>query len=141
MLRSRPVLTATSALLRFQPVAKALGCGESKTPTSGMPMPASVASALTVSTSQRSSVLRGCSTTCVPVDRLAIHLEMSREMKEPAKPNTAQKISSAVRSRSTPLLARMPSTPSRLSVTLASAMMARLVARNSRMRIGTVLRK
>ena len=40
MLCSRPVLTATSAAFLLAPVAKALGSGESKMPTSGMPMPA-----------------------------------------------------------------------------------------------------
>ena len=36
----QPVLTATSAEFLLAPVAKALGSGESKMPTSGMPMPA-----------------------------------------------------------------------------------------------------
>ena len=40
MPRSRPVLTATSEASRRMPVAKAFICGESNTPTSGMPMPA-----------------------------------------------------------------------------------------------------
>ena len=42
--RSRPVLTATRALLRFQPVANALAASEGKMPTSGMPIPAELAS-------------------------------------------------------------------------------------------------
>ena len=40
MLCSKPELTATRALLREAPVAKALTWGESKMATSGMPMPA-----------------------------------------------------------------------------------------------------
>jgi hypothetical protein len=37
--------------------------------------------------------------TRTPIIRLAIHFDMAREISEPAKPMTAEKISSAVRSR------------------------------------------
>ena len=97
MLRSRPVLTATSAEFLFAPVAKAFGSGESKMPTSGMPMPAACACWRTVFTSQRSVSLAGCVMTCTPMARLAIHLEMSSEMNAPPKPKTAEKISRPVR--------------------------------------------
>ena len=71
---SSPVLTATSALLRRAPVAKAFISGASKMPTSGMPMPAACAWRRTVSTSQLSAALRGCSMTRTPIMRLADEL-------------------------------------------------------------------
>ena len=98
MLRSSPVLTATSAAFLLAPVAKAFGSGDSKMPTSGMPMPAVCACGCTVSTSQRSVSLAGSVMTCTPMERLAIHLEMSSEMNAPPKPNTAEKISRPVSS-------------------------------------------
>jgi len=92
---SRPVLTATKALLRDIPVANALGSGLSKIPTSGMPIPESRAMRATVSTSQRSKALPGCSITRTPMKRLAIHLDIAKEMKEPPIPMMAAKTSSA----------------------------------------------
>ena len=89
MPRSSPVLTATSAASRRAPVAKALGCGESKTPTSGMPMPACSASPRTVLTSHCSSAVVGCSITRTPMARLAIHLDRASEISEPPNPNSA----------------------------------------------------
>ena len=93
MLRSRPVLTATSALLRLAPVAKALGSGESNTPTSGMPMPAFCAWLRTVATSHCSASLAGCAMTCTRIAILAIHLEISSEMNAPPKPKIAENTS------------------------------------------------
>ncbi len=61
-----------------------------------MPMPALSASCLTVFTSQYSVVPSEPSTTCAPVDHLAAVLDMSSEMKEPAKPTTAENTSSPV---------------------------------------------
>jgi len=93
MVRKSPVLTATSALFLFMPVAKALGDGDSKTATSGMPMPAWAACFCTVFTSQISASERGCMITCAPVLHLAIHLDMASDMNDPPKPKTAAKIS------------------------------------------------
>ncbi len=108
---SRPALTATSALFLLAPVAKAFGSGELKTPTSGMPIPASRDCRRTVSTSHCSDWLAGCSMICTPMARLAVHLDMASEIKEPPKPMMADKSSSAFRSRSTPFSCRMPSNP------------------------------
>ncbi len=93
---SRPAETATSASLRFQPVAKALDCCAGKMPTSGILMPASRASSPTVSSSQRSVSFCGCSMITVPVEDLAIVLDRNSEITEPAMPMMKQKISSAV---------------------------------------------
>ena len=89
MLCRRPELTATSAASRRAPVAKAFGSGESNTPTSGMPMPACVASWRTVPTSHSSFAFAGLSMTRTPMARLAIHLEMPSEISAPPNPNTA----------------------------------------------------
>ena len=62
--------------------------------TSGMEIPAAFACFPTVSTSHISAWLRGSRITWAPVARLAIHLEIAREMKEPPIPYTAEKISS-----------------------------------------------
>ena len=59
-----------------------------------MPMPALVARRRTVSTSQASASLVGCSMTCAPVDHLAACLDISSEMIEPVKPTTAENASS-----------------------------------------------
>ncbi len=93
MALSRPVDTATSALLRRMPVAKAFTSGASYTATSGMPMPAAWAWRATVSTSQRSVGVAGCVMTCAPTMRLALHLEMASEMNEPPMPKMAAKTS------------------------------------------------
>ena len=47
----------------------------------------------TVDTSQISVEVRGCSMTCTPIARLAIHFEIASEMNAPPKPNTAANIS------------------------------------------------
>ena len=92
---SRPELTATSDLFFEAPVAKALGCGDGKIATSGIPIPAALACRATVSTSQRSSALRGFSITSAPVERFASHFDMASEMNEPPNPNSAHHTSSA----------------------------------------------
>ena len=131
----RPELTATRASLRFQPVAKAFELAELKIPTSGMPMPAFWASSDTVSSSHFSSALRAWVIICVPVLRLAIHLDRKSEIKEPAIPNTAQNTSSACRFRSTPLACIIELKPSKFRVTLATSKIAMLVIKNRAMRI------
>ena len=60
-----------------------------------MPIPAALACFPTVSNSHISAGPRGSWITWAPVERLAIHLEMAREMKEPPIPYTAEKISRA----------------------------------------------
>ena len=72
---------------------------------------------------------------CMPVPRLAIHLERNREIREPPKPNKAQKISSPCKFRSTPLAASMPSKPSRLKIMLTSTSTAILVPKNNKIRM------
>jgi len=133
MLRSRPVLTATSALLRFHPVAKALGSGESKMPTSGMPMPAASACRRTVSTSQCSWASAGCSMICTPMPCLAIVFERNSEISEPLKPITAEKTNRVPMSM-LPLVITTRSRPSSRKVMLMTTSTARLVATKSRMR-------
>ena len=96
---SKPVDTAMSELFLLMPVAKALTSGDSKTPTSGILMPASVAYLRTVSTNQNSVEFEGASITRTPIDRFTDHFEMASEMNEPPKPITAAKISNDVRSR------------------------------------------
>ena len=123
-----PALTATSEAFLFQPVAKALDCSAGKMPTSGMPILALVASSRTVSTSQRSSGVRGLSITCTRVLIFAIHLERNKDTSAPLKPNTAQKASSEL--KSSPSEVRKRPTPNKLSVTPATASTARLVSRN-----------
>jgi hypothetical protein len=71
--------------------------------------------------------LLGCSITCTAIERLAIHFETSSDIKEPAKPISAEKISKDVRFRSTPLCANKPCIPNKLKVTLNKAKMAMLV--------------
>ncbi|MEJ2442934.1 MAG: protease HtpX, partial [Exilibacterium sp.] len=95
-----------SALMRFQPVAKALACCAGKMPTSGMSIPACWESSRTVWTSHCSSAEWGCSISWVPVPILARVLERSREIKDPKNPNTAQNTSKLPISRSIPLAAR-----------------------------------
>ncbi|KAG1545690.1 hypothetical protein G6F50_013724 [Rhizopus delemar] len=58
-----------------------------------MPMPAALAWRSTVASSQRSVWLRGSVITTAPVERLAIHLDSSSEMKEPPKPKMPAMIS------------------------------------------------
>jgi hypothetical protein len=89
-------------LLRLAPVAKALGSGDGNTATSGMPIPAFCACRATVSSSQRSVLLRGWPMTCALVDHFAMVFESSNETKEPPNPMSAQNTSSACRFRSTP---------------------------------------
>ena len=127
MLCSKPVDTATSALLRLAPVAKALISGASYTATSGMPIPAAFAWRATVSSSQRSVGLRGWVMTTAPVLRLAMNLDSSSEMIEPPKPKIA-----AITSR--PLICE-EFTPSRDMTTLAKASTAMLVSRNNPIRV------
>ena len=129
---SRPVLTATSALLRLAPVAKALGCGDSKMPTSGMPMPARCAWARIVSTSHCSVLLAGCSMTRTPMERLAIHLDRNSEMSAPPNPNRAAKTSRPP--RSLPREVMYWSMPRRRATTESTRTTARLVARNRKIR-------
>ena len=97
MFCSSPVLTATRAALRFQPVAKAFGSGCWKMPTSGMVRPTVRAWRSTTPSSQRpvASVVCG-SMTCTPMARLAMVLDINSEMNEPPKPNRAAKTSSPV---------------------------------------------
>ena len=101
-----PWETATRAAFLFQPVAKALDCWAGNTPTSGMPMPAFSDSSRTVSSSHFSPLLEGCLMICARVDHLAMGLDISSEINEPAKPNTALKISRLPRSSPVPLCAR-----------------------------------
>ena len=133
--RSKPVLTATSALLRFHPVANALDASDGKIPTSGIPIPASLASDCTVSSNHCSSRDLADVMICTPVLLLAIHLDSSSEIKEPLKPNRAQKIRRLLRFKSTPLLAKIPSKPSRLKMRLTNTRTAMFVAKNSRILI------
>ena len=129
---SNPVLTATRALLRFHPVAKALAESDGKTPTSGMPIPASFAKDATVVSNHSSSLFWGDSMIRVPVPRLAMNFESSSDIREPLMPNRPQKTSKLLRFRSTPLLVRIPSRPRRLKMILTNTSTARFVARNRR---------
>src|SRR5438105_3361282 len=129
---SSPVLTATSAASRLAPVANAFGCGESKIPTSGMPMPAARAWLATTPTSHCSVALPGWSMTRTPMDVLAIHFDRASEMNEPAKPKKAAKTSSPP--RLLPWACSQRSSPIRWATTDSTRTMARLVARNSTMR-------
>ena len=131
MFCSRPRLTATRASFLFQPVAKALGEGLGKMPTSGISIPACRDRRATVSSSQRSVELAGRSMICTPMLDLAIHLEANREMKEPVKPMTADMMSRALRFSPPPLWASISSTPSRRMVMLSTASIATLVPRNN----------
>src|SRR5690606_21780084 len=92
-----------------------------------MPMPAASAWRRTVSTSQRSTSLRGCSITLAPLKRLAVHLDSASEISEPPKPNSAANTS------------RPPNvdgfTPRTDMTMLTSASTARLVSRNRVMRL------
>ena len=69
-------------------------------------MPALSDSSFTVSSSQRSAWLPGSLMICTLADHLAMGLDISSEISEPAKPNTALKISRLVRSRPPPLWAK-----------------------------------
>jgi len=80
-----------------------------------------------VASSQRSVWLRGSVITTAPVERLAIHLDSSSEMKEPPKPKIA-----AMTSR--PLI-WLGLTPSNDITMLARIRTAKLVARNRAMRV------
>ena len=131
MFCSSPMLTATRASFLFQPVAKALGEALGKMPTSGIFMPTSRDRRATVSTSQRSVELTGCSMIFTPMLRFAIHLEANREMNEPVKPITADMISRAFRFSPPPCRASMSSTPRMRMVMLSTARMATLVPRNN----------
>jgi hypothetical protein len=94
-----------------------------------MAIPAPLACLPTVSTSHISAWLRGSRITWAPVARLAIHLEMAREMKDPPIPYTAEKIKSAWRSRSTPCSSRRLSTPRSWRTMPSTTRTAMLVAR------------
>ena len=131
MFCNRPMLIATSASFLFQPVAKALGEALGKMPTSGISIPASLDRRATVSSSQRSVELMGCSIIFTPMLRLAIHLEANREMKEPVNPITADMINRAFRFRPPPCRASMSSTPRMRMVMLSTARMATLVPSNN----------
>src|SRR5208283_4853989 len=87
MLRSKPVLTATSAALRRAPVAKAFMSSASKMPTSGMPTPAWPASRLTVPSSQTSRSDCGSPMTRTPIIRLAVHFDSASEISAPPQPH------------------------------------------------------
>ena len=128
------MLTATSALLRFQPVANALISGESKIATSGNPMPAFSAWRFTVSTSQRSVMFDGTSITWAPVIIFALHFDIRSEMNEPPKPITAANINNALKLIPTPCSSSIRSTPSSCRVTLSTSTMARLVTRYRKIR-------
>ncbi|OPZ50600.1 MAG: hypothetical protein BWY90_01574 [Deltaproteobacteria bacterium ADurb.BinA014] len=114
------------------PVAKAFGAAESNIATSGMPMPAIVACFFTVSTSQISAVFLGEAITCAPVRRLAIHLDIAREISEPPKPKTAAKISKLYIFKFVPLSSRIRSTPKSRKTMLKTTSTAMLVKRNSK---------
>src|ERR1700685_3886048 len=133
MLVSSPELTATSALLRLAPVAKALGVGEAKMPTSGMPMPACWARPRTIVSSRCSEELADCgSMTTTPIVRFAIHLDMASEMSEPEKPKKAAKTRSP--ERLCPWDASQRSRPSSCAAIDSTRTIARLVARKRSMR-------
>ncbi len=119
--------TATRALLRLAPVAKALISGPSYTATSGMPMPAACAWRCTVCSNQRSVWLRGSVMTCAPVARLAMNLDSSSETSEPPKPKIA-----AITSRPPIWFGLTPNTDMTMP---ASTSTARLVMRNRTMRL------
>ncbi len=92
-----------------------------------MPMPAAFAWRATVSTSQRSSGVRGSTITWAPVERLAIHLDSASEMNEPVKPTTVARIS-----KPTVLRGSMPNAgPMRLVTRPSMTSTARLVPRNN----------
>ena len=129
-----PLLTATSASLRFQPVAKAFAELEGKIPTSGIFIPASVARLFTVSSSHCSSLFWGSLIRTVPVPRLASHLDNSSEINAPPKPKRAQNTKSADKLRSMPLASSTPLNPSRLKIKLTKTKTARLVPKNKRIR-------
>ncbi len=63
--------------------------------TSGILMPAWLACRWTVPSNQDSVGLEGSVMTRAPVMRLAIHLDIAREMNEPPKPITSDRISRA----------------------------------------------
>jgi len=131
MFCNRPVDTATSAEFLNAPVANALGA-PSKMATSGMPMPALSAKRRTVSTIQASSAVCGWLITRAPVLNLAMGLLISNEMMAPPKPMTSENPASAVMFR--PLAVRKRSTPRMRVVTSNTAITAKLVRTNSRMR-------
>ena len=70
--------------------------------------------------------------TWAPVDHLAIGLDISSEMNEPPKPMISENTSSMGIFR--PFALRKRSTPSTLSATDSTSMMATLVIRNRTMR-------
>jgi len=130
MLLKRPVLTATRALLRLIPVAKAFGEGESNMATSGIPIPASFACLLTTFNNQFSVSFCGLPITLALVMAFADHLDMAREIKAPPKPITAANMRSAVVSNPTPCSSRILSTPKILIIKLSNKITAKLVRIN-----------
>src|SRR6185437_4562220 len=132
MVARRPVLTATSAASRLYPVAKALGCGESNTPTSGIPTPAACASRATMLTSHCSVWVVAWPMTLTPMAVRAIHLDMRSDTNAPPKPNTAAKTSNAC--RLLPRTASQRSRPIRWAAIVRTASTARLVTRSRKMR-------
>lgn len=69
------------------------------------------------------------------MERLAIHLEMNREMNDPVMPMKADTISKWVRLRGTPFCCSSAPNPSKWNRMLTTAMMAMLVKRNNSMRM------
>ena len=100
--------------------------------TSGISMPARCDKVRTVSSNQASSADCAWVMTCAPVDILAIHLLISKEMNAPPKPITAAKPSKAPRFK--PLLVRKRFTPNKLATTPNTNITARLVTMNKKMR-------
>jgi len=141
ILRSKPLLTATRALLRFIPVAKALTTSEGKIPTSGVPMPARCAWRSTVCSSQRSCCVAGVVMTCTRIERFAIHFDRASEMNAPPKPNSAEMMSRVFISRPRPPL-KASSRPNTRKVMLMSSNTEKFTSRNNKMRmIFSCLRK
>lgn len=105
-----------------------MGSGESYTATSGVFRFHWRAWFCTVLSSQASVSLRGCSITWAPTERLATHLEVSKEIIEPVKPTTAENTSSPTVSLGLAL------TPKILKIMLITTSTAILVAINKKMR-------
>src|SRR5258706_12578625 len=105
--------------------------------TSGMPILACCACLRTVSTSQCSASVRGASMTFAPVMNLADHFDIASETSAPPNPMTPANTSNAPKLRPPPDCASMRSTPSSLIVMLRTNRTARLVIRNSTMRLNT----
>ena len=72
--------------------------------------------------------------TRAPVSLFADHFDIPSEIKEPAKPMTAENMSNACRSRPVPRSLSNESIPSRFMTTPSIASTATLVATNKKMR-------